>query len=187
MLSKYVHERLGVVTLSQSRRTVHISISVRPSGEIRLSYPTSVSTRRALAFLDSREEWALQAKEKMRQCAASSSQPHSPEEIERLRAEAKRTLPARVAELASQYGFRYGRITIRSTRSKWGCCTADNNLSLSLFLMILPDYLRDFVLLHELCHTVHHNHSAAFHALLNTCTCGREQELRKELRTYRPQ
>jgi len=46
----------------------------------------------------------------------------------------------------------------------------------------LPEHLRDFVILHELCHTVHHNHSAAFHALLDRCTGGRESLLRRELR-----
>ena len=186
MLSKYVHETLGVVTLSQSRRATRISISIRPSGEVRLSYPVVVSTRRALAFLDSKAEWIVAAKAKIAQ-RTDSTKPHTPEEIEQLRAEAKRVLPARTAQLAKQFGFKYQRLTIRATRSKWGCCTGENNLSLSLFLMTLPDHLRDFVILHELCHTVHHNHSAEFHALLNACTGGREKELHKELRTYKAQ
>ena len=186
MLSKYVHETLGVVTLSQSRRATRISISIRPSGEVRLSYPVVVSTRRALGFLDSKAEWIVAAKAKIAQ-RTGSTKPHTPEEIEQLCAEAKRVLPARTAQLAEQFGFRYQRLTIRATRSKWGCCTGENNLSLSLFLMTLPDHLRDFVILHELCHTVHHNHSAEFHALLNACTGGQEKELHKELRTYKAQ
>lgn len=183
MLSKYVHDTLGIVTLSQSRRVVRVSISVRPSGEVRVSYPTSISTRRALEFLESKRDWIERAKERLAQHATPT---HTPEQIEQLRATAKQTLPTKVAQLASKFGFRYGRVTIRATRSKWGCCTSQNNLSLSLFLVTLPEELQDFVILHELCHTVHHNHSAAFHALLDRCTDGKEQELRKQLRTYHP-
>ena len=183
MLSKYVHDTLGIVTLSQSRRVVRVSISVRPSGEVRVSYPTSISTRRALEFLESKRDWIERAKERLAQHATPT---HTPEQIEQLRATAKQTLPTKVAQLASKFGFRYGRVTIRATRSKWGCCTSQNNLSLSLFLVTLPEELQDFVILHELCHTVHHNHSAAFHALLDRCVGGREQELRRQLRTYHP-
>ena len=85
---------------------------------------------------------------------------------------------------AAQAAFRYGRVTIRASRTKWGCCTGDNNLSLSLFLMTLPPHLRDFVLLHELCHTVHHDHSPHFHALLDRLTGGNEKLLSRELRSH---
>jgi predicted metal-dependent hydrolase len=50
--------------------------------------------------------------------------------------------------------------------------------------MTLPEHLRDFVILHELCHTRHHNHSEAFHALLDRCVGGRERELNSELRKW---
>ena len=110
---------------------------------------------------------------------------YSPTQIEEMRRGAKRTLPAMVERLAQQYGFKYGRITIRATRSKWGCCTSQNNLSLSLFLMTLPTHLQEFVVLHELCHTIHHNHSAEFHALLNKVTNGREKELNRQLKGIR--
>ena len=110
---------------------------------------------------------------------------YTPAQIEALRQEAKRTLPAMVERLARQHGFKYGRITIRATRSKWGCCTSQNNLSLSLFLMTLPTHLQEFVVLHELCHTVHHNHSTEFHALLNKVTNGREKELNRQLKGIR--
>jgi len=50
--------------------------------------------------------------------------------------------------------------------------------------MILPEHLRDYVILHELAHTVHHNHSAQFHALVNSLTDGQEKTLARELKEY---
>ena len=97
---------------------------------------------------------------------------------------AKADLPLRMERLAAQTGLRYTKLTIRATRTKWGSCSARNTISLSLYLMTLPEHLRDFVILHELCHTVHHNHSERFHRLLDSWVGGREKELNRELRCY---
>ncbi len=180
----YKHPSLGDVLLRQRWTTSRISLSVKPSGEVRLSYPRIVSTARALRFLEEKVEWVLQMREKIAERAMQGAE-YSPEQIETMRREAKRILPAMVERLAQQYDFRYGRVTIRATRSKWGCCTSQNNLSLSLFLITLPTHLQEFVVLHELCHTVHHNHSAEFHALLNKVTAGREKELNRQLKGIR--
>lgn len=182
MKSVLHHPLLGEVTICSSRRSVRISLAVRPSGEVRLSHPPYVSQRRALEFLESKIEWINKVRAKY---AAQPAQPKlSSKEIERLRSQAKEYLPRRVAEIASQLGFRYGRVTIRAARSKWGCCTSQGNLSLSLFLMLIPRHLQDYVIVHELCHTVHHNHSAQFHALVDKCLQGKEKEYIKELRGY---
>lgn len=182
MKSTVPHPTLGEITISRTRRARRITLSVRPSGEVRLSFPPYVSQRRALEFLESKREWILRVKAKY---AARPAQPTlSAEDIERLRADAKAYLPARIEELARQCGLRYGKVTIRAARSKWGSCTAQNNISLSLFLMTLPPHLRDYVIIHELCHTVHHNHSAKFHALVDKLLGGKEKALARELRGY---
>ncbi len=180
----YKHPRLGDILLRQRWTTSRISLSVKPSGEVRLSYPRLVSTSKALSFLEEKTEWILQVREKISQRSMQGGD-FTPVQIEELRKEAKRVLPAMVERLACENGFSYGRVTIRATRSKWGCCTSQNNISLSLFLMTLPTYLQEFVVLHELCHTVHHNHSAEFYALLNRITGGREKELNRQLKGIR--
>ncbi len=180
----YKHPRLGDVLLRQRWTTSRISLSVKPSGEVRLSYPRLISTAKALCFLEEKVDWVLQMRERVAKRAMQGAD-YTPAQIAELRKEAKRVLPAMVERLAQQYGFRYGRVTIRATRSKWGCCTSQNNLSLSLFLMTLPTYLQEFVVLHELCHTVHHNHSTEFHSLLNRITNGREAELNRQLKGIR--
>lgn len=186
-LMRYLHPHLGEITLSESSRARRINLSVKLSGEVRLSFPRGVSMERLLAFLGEQQEWVEQSRKRMAERRAQNP-PHtySKEEIEQLRCQAKAVLPRRVAELAAHFGFRYGRITIRSPRTKWASCTSKGNLSLSLFLMTLPEALRDFVLLHELCHTVHHNHSERFHALLDRCVGGRERELQRALKNYHP-
>lgn len=100
------------------------------------------------------------------------------------RIEAKELLPRRTAELAILCGLRYNSVAVRNTVSKWGSCSARNDISLSLHLMRLPDHLIDYIIIHELCHTIHKNHGPDFHALLGKLTGGQHPALRKQLRTY---
>ncbi len=100
------------------------------------------------------------------------------------RAEAREYLPVRLALLAERTGLRYNKVAVRNTVSKWGSCSARNDISLSLHLMRLPAHLIDYILVHELCHTVHKNHGPQFHALLNRLTGERHPALRRELRNY---
>ena len=182
MQKSLIHPVVGEIILSSTRRSSRISLSVRPSGKVRLSYPLYISERRALEFLEQKIDWVMAAKQRYAQRAISPTLTKA--EIEQLRKAAKADLPPRVAELAARFSLRYGRVTIRATRSKWGSCAANGNISLSLYLMLLPEHLRDYVIIHELCHTIHHNHSAQFHALVNHLTQGREKDLARELRTH---
>lgn len=170
------------LTIRASRRARRIILTVKPSGEVVLTHPQGVSKERALQFLESKRCWveAMQG----RMAARRAEHPAEEVDIEALRRAAKADLPARLERLATRAGLRYEGVTIRAARSKWGSCTSRNTISLSLYLMRLPEHLRDFVLLHELCHTVHHNHSPRFYALLDSLCGGRERALRAELRGY---
>lgn len=181
--SIYHHPLLGEVVLVCSWRARRVVISVRPSGEVRLTYPRMVGKARALEFLESRVEWVEQSRRRLAERAVHQPE-YTPDQIEQMRREAKKVLPERVALLAERFGFKYGRVSIRASRSKWGSCSGENNISLSLFLMTLPEHLRDYVIIHELCHTVHHNHSASFHALVDRSLGGAEKSLQRELRQY---
>ena len=179
----YEHPKLGKITVSQSARSRRVSIAVKPSGEVRLSFPKSVSLRRALEFVDTKIDWITAARQRMAEKAVTRPS-FTPQQLEELRSKAKEILPAKVSFFAQKFGFRYGRVIVRATRSKWGSCSPDNNISLSIYLMTVPEHLADYVIIHELCHTVHHNHSPRFHALLDSCLGGCEKELRRELRSY---
>jgi hypothetical protein len=100
-----------------------------------------------------------------------------------LRKEALFYLPGRVSDLAQQFGFRYNQLRIKNIKSRWGSCSAKNNINLSLHLMGLPIHLIDFIIIHELCHTVHKNHGPQFWELLNKCT-GNARALDKEVKKF---
>ena len=100
------------------------------------------------------------------------------------RHEAKRVLPARLIQLARQYKFTCTGVKINSSRTHWGSCTGQKSINLSLSLMQLPWHLIDYVLLHELCHTVEMNHSERFWNLMDQVTNNKALQLRKELKGY---
>ena len=97
--------------------------------------------------------------------------------------EAWEILPKKTEKFAKQFGFKYKSLNIKNTVSRWGSCSHDNKISLSLHLMRLPEHLIDHVILHELCHTVEKNHGKNFWALLEKVSPGAGQ-LSKELKKY---
>ena len=104
MTSLYVHPRLGEVTLSQTVRARRISISVRATGAVRLSFPCGVPQKRALDFLEQKAEWIGAARERLARKRASLPPQLPPEErkarIEELRRAAKADLPGRIGRLS---------------------------------------------------------------------------------------
>jgi len=101
-----------------------------------------------------------------------------------LRKEAKRLLPGRTKQLALKYGFEVNDIKIQSSKTRWGSCSREKNINLSLFLMLLPAHLVDYVILHELCHTKEMNHGDKFWAWMDKVTDGKSKAMRKELKNY---
>jgi predicted metal-dependent hydrolase len=98
--------------------------------------------------------------------------------------EACEYLPKRMEQLAALHKLDFRRLTIKNTRSFWGNCSRDNSIVLSLHLMHLPDELIDYVILHELSHTVHKNHKAGFWAMLDKLTGEQARTLDRTLKEY---
>ena len=174
---------IGAVVLRKTSRSRRISLRVSPRGCVTVSMPWIVPFRVGLEFFLSRREWVLETIE--RQNKRFADEPIlTPEEIESLRKEAKKVLPARLSELARKYSFEYNQVRIKHNVSNWGSCSRKGNINLNLNLMRVPEDLRDYVILHELCHLRHPNHGPEFHALLERL-CPDHRSKEKELRKFR--
>jgi predicted metal-dependent hydrolase len=105
--------------------------------------------------------------------------------IRALKREAERLLPPRLANLATKHNKQYASVTVKQLKRRWGSCDSNKNIALNLFLMELPwDYI-DYVLLHELAHTIEMNHGPDFWREL-TSMQPRARDLAKQLHTHRP-
>ena len=105
--------------------------------------------------------------------------------IRALKKSAQTYLPPLLSELADHYGFKYKKVKITGSKSRWGSCSATGSINLSCYLMLLPPHLMDYVLLHELTHTKEMNHGPKFWEILNDLTEGKAKTLRAELRQFR--
>lgn len=160
-----VDPEIGEVVFRKSLRSRSISIRVHPVKGVSVSVPYIVPYAAARLFFEARRQWVLDTMARQREKCRDLPRT-SPEEVEALRRQARKELPERLAVLAERYGFSYNRVAIKHNATNWGSCSSKGNINLNLSILRLPGILRDYVLLHELCHLRHQDHGHSFHLLL---------------------
>lgn len=98
--------------------------------------------------------------------------------------EGTRLLPQRLTLLAQNHGFKFKSVEVKQLKTKWGSCNQSHEITLNYYLMQLPWNLIDYVLIHELVHTEHLNHSEGFWKRFEEALPG-AKKIRTELKTYK--
>jgi predicted metal-dependent hydrolase len=140
-------------------------IRVRPDGSVRVTVPRWGSRRHAELFAEQQRPWIERQRARVRESAAQRVT-YTPEAVQELRRRATRELPGRLRQLAAHYGLHVSRISVRNQRSRWGSCSPSGHICLNWRLVLMPDAVRDYVLIHELMHLRRLDHSRHFWRLV---------------------
>lgn len=149
-------------TVIRSQRKT-IAIQITPDRRIIVRAPMRMSKKVIHNFVVAKADWVQKHLSKVNS-QNDSLQAFTNDELDALVTQAKYDIPQRVAYYVSIMGVAYGSVTIRKQVSRWGSCSSKRNLSFNCLLMLCPEDVRDYVVIHELCHLKHMNHSSAFWA-----------------------
>lgn len=139
-----------------------MALEVSLDGSVTVRVPLKCSEREVEGFIEQHKVWIEKAKSRQQKRAANRPKEPTKEEISALKQKAKETIPLRVRYFEELTGLKASSIKITSAKARFGSCNAKNGLCFSYRLMLYPDSAIDYVIVHELCHTVHHNHSRQF-------------------------
>lgn len=138
-----------------------IAIYVRKNGEVEVRASFGVSDKKIQEFVLEKQDWIIKTQNKIKQ-KIQNKRTLSIEEKNKLIDKANEYIPQRVIYLSKQLRLPVTKIKITSAKSYWGCCNIKNEVSFSWRLMLATSQTIDYVIIHELVHTKHHNHSSKF-------------------------
>lgn len=141
-----------------------MSIEIKQDGRIIVRVPNRVSNRDIKRFIEDKWDWIENTLSKIEEINQNREEvePFDETELLRIKKQAKREIPVLVDMYAKQLGVTYGRISIRAQKTRWGSCTFEGNLNFNCLLILLPERVMRYVVVHELCHRKEMNHSKRF-------------------------
>jgi hypothetical protein len=156
------------------RRTSRLSMRIGKNGDVLVSAPLGLPKEEVQEFIDSHRQWIQEARQKTyeRQKRRADfynqlplrTQQQADEALERLKVLIEPMVERNAKRMGVQPSFVYYRATI----SRWGQCNVkDRSINFSAYLLLLPEWCVEHVVVHELCHLLEPSHNARFHALMD--------------------
>jgi predicted metal-dependent hydrolase len=156
--------------LCRSARAKSVTLRIHPGpaegGRVVLTVPKRASVQNAERFLTDHASWVV---DQVKQLAGRETiLPYTGrQEYRKRREEALSFVQRKVEHWNGMYGFEYGSVSVRDQKTRWGSCSGKGNLSFSWKLIMLPERMADYVIVHELCHLKEFNHSPRFWELVS--------------------
>ena len=158
-------DKTHIEVIRSKRKT--LAIEIRPDMRVVVRAPEKIPQNEIIKFVEEKQNWikkhlvqmyfkAEEMKKQKKEPALTNA------DIEKLCQKALSVIPDKVKYYAEIMGVTYGRITIRNQKTRWGRCSSKGNLNFNCLLMLMPDKVLDYVVVHELCHLKQMNHSKKF-------------------------
>lgn len=155
-----VDEEFGEVVVRKNSLSKGVRFSVSTSGRLQMSVPTHTSEFLAKRFIKSSRD-AIREKLPLRDPSEQRARDYQKKQLMK---KAREYLPYRLEYYAKLYGYSYEKCRLSHANTRWGSCSSNRTISLNIGLMKLPNVLIDYVIIHELAHLNHMDHSKAFWA-----------------------
>lgn len=140
-----------------------LAIEITRDARVLVRAPYRMKNADIQKFVEEKREWIEKNLRLMKEKQLNQPiEPLTMEEIKQLAEKAMVKIPQRVAYYATIVGVTYGKITIRNQKTRWGSCSRKGNLNFNCLLMLAPEEVLDYVVVHELCHRKEMNHSKRF-------------------------
>lgn len=152
------------IVLERSKRKT-LSIQITRELQLLIKAPIRTSEKEIYRFLQQKRFW-LYKQAKREEANQENRVVRSEEEIAKLREQARKTLTAKSYEYAKRLGVSFQKIRIGSQRTRWGSCSSKGTISYNWKLILMPEEIMDYVVVHELCHLKEMNHSIMFWQLV---------------------
>ena len=153
-------KEFGEVLVRKSPLSRGVKFTVSTSGRLQMSVPTYTSNFLAKRFLNSNRD-SIRAKLPLKDPALQRTRDYQKKVLMK---QDKEYLPYHLEYFAKLYGYSYDKCRFSHANTRWGSCSSNRTISLNIGLMKLPEPLRDYVILHELAHLNHMDHSKQFWA-----------------------
>lgn len=176
--------RLPDYTLKRSKRAKRVSIAIR-SERVVVTAPNRLNEDTIHSFVADHIDWIERTLADLREQRAEWIFPDgvTQDHIDAVGARAKKFILERLRMYAPIYKVTYNRVYVKDMKSRWGSCSKEGNMSFHYRLFFLPLELADYIIVHELCHLIHLNHSRAFWKLVSA-TIPDYQKKRREIARY---
>lgn len=168
-------------TLKRSARAKKMRITVNCDASVVVTLPNLASEIFADKFLKEKFNWIFKKVEHFKKNSAAPTIKLTKKDYLENKNKARKLIEDRVYYFNKLYNFKFNKISIRNQKTRWGSCSKKRNLNFNYRMMYLPENLRDYIIIHELCHLKEFNHSKRFWNLVGEIIPNYGQ-LRKELR-----
>lgn len=157
-----MQQDIRIEIIRSKRKT--IAIEIKPDATVLVRVPYFMKDEEIQKFINEKGHWITEHLKKVQKQRLDTEevQKLTMDEVRQLADRALKVIPEKVKYYAEIMDVHYGKITIRNQKTRWGSCSGKGNLNFNCLLMLTPDEVIDYVVVHELCHLIEMNHSKAF-------------------------
>lgn len=169
--------------LKRNFKIKNLRVTIKEDGQVSVSAPMWLSVAKIEDFLQRKSDWIAHKINLIKNQEAKIILPKGKKDYLQNKEKARKIITQKTKEVCEKIGLQFTKIRIGNQKSRWGSCAKNGTLSFNYKLIYLPENLREYIIVHEVCHLKELNHSSRFWRLVDDSFPSRK-ECRKNLKKF---